>query len=147
MLHKLWLDSSSLTTQEKTVPVSDSLRIHAQLRGGFSKNYIYLIIHWHLFGAQTYFPGNNSLRKDLTIKTPPKVLSTASYSTHLKCKSLPEAKVNIQSRSPHRIYLLCQSGQISHSCQITQSLWQVTIAMVALSIFLKGHLSEKVCCR
>lgn len=112
MLYKLWLHSSSLTTQEKTVPLSDSLRIYIQLRDGFSKIYFCLMILQHLFGAQTYFPGCNSLRKDLPIRTPPKLLSTASYSTHLKCKSLPEAKANTQSRSPQKIYFVSQGKSL-----------------------------------
>lgn len=45
MPYTLWLDSSSLTTQEKTVPVWGSLRIYTQLRDVSSKIYFCLIIH------------------------------------------------------------------------------------------------------
>lgn len=88
----------------------------------------------------------DSLRKSLSVKVPLNGLSSTLYSIYLQ-ESLPQAKVNIRSCSSHRIYLLCQSWKISHFCQIRQSLWQVTTAMVALSIILKGHLSENVCCR
>lgn len=44
-LYKLWFDNSSLITQEKTVPGSDSLRIYTQLWDAFPKIYFYLIIY------------------------------------------------------------------------------------------------------
>lgn len=44
MLLKCWPVSSSLTTQQRTVPVSDSLRICTQIRDGFSKTSFCLII-------------------------------------------------------------------------------------------------------
>lgn len=45
MLYKLWFDNSSLITQEKTVPGSDSLRIYTQRWDAFPKIYFYLIIY------------------------------------------------------------------------------------------------------
>lgn len=70
MLLKCWPVSSSLTTQQKPVPVSDSLRTYTRIRDGFSKISFCLIIHAlslayvcpHIPGAQEYFPGHNSVQ-------------------------------------------------------------------------------------